>query len=85
MQTPYRFRTKRRLWACVGLALKIHTSGEYRFERRQLKRSKKAPAIRGPYRNHNHGLKNVGPRVEPGFRSIVIGCPSPCTIGSAGC
>src|SRR5207253_4009553 len=53
MQTPHRFRTKRQLWAYIGLALKTHTSGEYRFERGQLKRSKKVPAIRGLNRNHN--------------------------------
>jgi transposase len=28
MQTPYRFRTKRQLWAYIGLALKTHTSGD---------------------------------------------------------
>jgi len=59
MQTPHRFRTKRQLWAYIGLALKTHTSGEYRFERGQLKRSKKVPAIRGLNRNHNHDLKNI--------------------------
>jgi len=60
MQTPYRFRTKRQLWAYIGLALKTHTSGEYRFERGQLKRFKKTPAIRGLNRNHkNHDLKNI--------------------------
>jgi transposase len=59
LQTPFRFRTKRQLWAYIGLALKTHTSGEYRFERGQLKRSKKAPAIRGLNRNHNHELKNI--------------------------
>jgi transposase len=57
MQTPYRFRTKRQLWAYIGLALQTHTSGEYRFERGQLKRSKKALAIRGL--NRNHDLKNI--------------------------
>src|SRR5262249_22840856 len=52
LQTPYRFRTKRQLWAYIGWALKTHTSGEYRFERGQLKRSKKAPAVCGLNRNH---------------------------------
>jgi hypothetical protein len=59
MQTPHRFRTKRQLWAYIGLALKTYTSGEYRFEGGQLKRSKKALAIRGLNRNHNHDLKNI--------------------------
>jgi transposase len=59
LQTPYRFRTKRQLWAYIGLALTTHTSGEYRFERGQLQRSKKVLAIRGLNRNHNHDLKNI--------------------------
>lgn len=59
LQTPHRFRTKRQLWAYIGLALKTYTSGEYRFEGSQLKRSKKTLAIRGLNRNHNHDLKNI--------------------------
>ena len=59
MQTPHRFRTKRQLWAYCGLALKTYTSGEYRFVGGQLKRSKKAVAIRGLNKNHNHDLKNI--------------------------
>ena len=59
MQTPNRFRTKRQLWAYIGLALRTYTSGEYRFERGQLKRSKKVLAIRGLNRNHNPDLKNI--------------------------
>jgi transposase len=59
MQSPHRFRTKRQLWAYCGLALKTYTSGEYRFVGGQLKRSKKAVAIRGLNKNHNHDLKNI--------------------------
>jgi transposase len=59
MQTPHRFRTKRQLWAYCGLALKTYTSGEYRFVRGQLQRSKKVLAIRGLNKNHNHDLKNI--------------------------
>jgi len=59
MQTPHRFRTKRQLWAYIGLALRTYTSGDYRIERGQLKRSKKAVAIRGLNRNYNHDLKNI--------------------------
>ena len=59
LQTPHRFRTKRQLWAYIGLALRTYTSGEYRFEGGQLKRSKKALAIRGLNRNYNHDLKNI--------------------------
>jgi transposase len=59
IQTPHRFRTKRQLWAYIGLALKTYTSGEYRFVGGQLKRSKKILAIRGLNINHNHDLKNI--------------------------
>jgi transposase len=59
IQTPYRFRTKRQLWAYIGLALKTSTSGEYRFVGGQLQRSKKVLAIRGLNINHNHDLKNI--------------------------
>jgi len=59
IQTPYRFRTKRQLWAYIGLALKTYTSGEYRFVGGQLQRTKKVLAIRGLNRNHNHDLKNI--------------------------
>jgi transposase len=59
MQTPHRFRTKRQLWAYSGLALKTHSSGEYRFVQGQLQRSKKLLAIRGLNTNHYHDLKNI--------------------------
>jgi transposase len=59
LQTPHRFRTKRQLWAYIGLALRTYTSGEYRFDGGQLKRSKKVLAIRGLNRNYNHDLKNI--------------------------
>jgi transposase len=59
MQTPNRFRTKRQLWGYCGLALRTYTSGEYRFVKGQLKRSKKVLAIRGLNLNHNHDLKNI--------------------------
>jgi transposase len=59
LQTPHRFRTKRQLWAYIGLALRTYTSGEYLFQGGQLKRSKKALAIRGLNRNYNHDLKNI--------------------------
>src|SRR5499427_5252045 len=59
LQTPHRFRTKRQLWAYSGLALRTYTSGEYRFVKGQLQRSKKVVAIRGLNLNHNHDLKNI--------------------------
>ena len=59
IQTPYRFRTKRQLWAYCGLALQTYTSGEYLFVGSQLRRSKRVLAIRGLNKNHNHDLKNI--------------------------
>ena len=50
---------KRQPWAYIGLALRTYTSGDYCIERGQLKRSKKAMAIRGLNRNYNHDLKNI--------------------------
>ena len=47
IQTPYRFRTKRQLWAYSGLALETHGSAEYHYVEGQLRRSKKQAALRG--------------------------------------
>src|SRR5271169_6099117 len=58
LQTPHRFRTKRQLWSYSGLALETRNSGEYRIEGGQLKRSKKAFAIRGLNKNYNHDLND---------------------------
>jgi len=73
IQTPHRFRTKRQFWSYIGLALKTYTSGEYRFVGSQLKRSKKALAIRGLNRNHNHDLKNV----FKGAATLAAATPGP--------
>ena len=73
IQTPRRFRTKRQFWSYIGLALKTYTSGEYRFVGSQLKRSKKALAIRGLNRNHNHDLKNV----FKGAATLAAATPGP--------
>ena len=73
MQTPHRFRTKRQFWSYIGLALKTYTSGEYRFVGSQLQRSKKALAIRGLNRNHNHDLKNI----FKGAATLAAATPGP--------
>lgn len=59
IQTPYRFRPKRQLWAYSGLAIETHSSGEYRYLEGQLRRSKSAPALRGLNKDHNHDLKAI--------------------------
>jgi transposase len=59
IQTPNRFRTKRQLWAYSGLALETRSSGEYRYVKGQLQRSKKQISIRGLNKDHNHDLKGL--------------------------
>src|SRR5206468_2026646 len=59
IQTPHRFRTKRQLWAYSGLALETRTSGEHRYVRGQLRRSKKQVSIWGLNKDHNHDLKGL--------------------------
>jgi transposase len=59
LQTPYRFRTKRQLWAYSGLALRTHDSAEYRYRGGQLQRSKQQVTVHGLNENHNHEIKNV--------------------------
>jgi transposase len=59
MQTPWRFRTKRNLWAYAGLAVVTHTSAEYRFVAGRPVRRRRAPLTRGLNRNYNRVLKNV--------------------------
>ena len=56
---PHRFRTKRQLWAYGGLALETRISGEYRYVKGQLQRSKQRLAIRGLNQDHNHDLKGL--------------------------
>ena len=57
IQTPYRFRTKRQLWAYSGLGIETHSSGEYRYRDGQMRRCQKAVTLRGLNQNHNHDLK----------------------------
>jgi len=59
MQTPWRFRTKRHLWAYAGLAVVTRTSAEYEHDGRRAIRKKRARMTRGLNRNHNRVLKDV--------------------------
>jgi transposase len=59
MQTPWRFRTKRRLWAYAGLAVVTRSSADYTIVRGQPVRRRRAPLTRGLNRNHNRILKDV--------------------------
>ena len=59
MQTPWRFRTKRNLWAYAGLAVVTRSSADYAIVAGQPVRQRRAPRTRGLNRNHNHVLKDV--------------------------
>ena len=59
MQTPWRFRTKRNLWAYAGLAVVTHSSSDYDFVEGRPVRRRRQPMTRGLNRNHNRVLKNV--------------------------
>jgi transposase len=60
LQTPWRFRTKRQLWAYAGLAVVTHTTSEYALDAggRPVWR-RRPPMTRGLNRNHNHVVKEV--------------------------
>jgi hypothetical protein len=59
MQTPNRFRTKRRLWNYSGLGLETHDSAQYCVVEGQLQRSKRPVTLRGLNKDHNHDLKDI--------------------------
>ncbi|MGH2372431.1 MAG: IS110 family transposase [Gemmatimonadales bacterium] len=59
MGTPWRFRTKRQLWAYAGLAVVTHSSADYLVVGSQVVRRRRAPRTRGLNRNHNRVLKDV--------------------------
>jgi transposase len=59
VETPFRFRTKRQLCSCVGLAIETRISGEYQLAAGRVQRTKRRVALRGLNRNHNHELKRL--------------------------
>ena len=59
MQTPWRFRTKRHLWAYAGLAVVTRSSADYTLVAGRPVRRRRAPLTRGLNPNHNRVLKNV--------------------------
>ena len=79
VDTPYRFRTKRQLWAYSGLAIITYMSSEYEIKAGRVVRNRKPVATRGLNRNCNRRLKDLfigaavaGSRSEP-YRSYVEG------------
>ena len=59
LQTPWRFRTKRQLWAYAGLAVTTWTTAEYQLEGRTPVRRRRAPLTRGLNRNHHPLIKAI--------------------------
>jgi transposase len=59
MQTPWRFRTKRHLWAYAGLAVVTRSSADYMLVAGGPVRRRRAPLTRGLNPNHNRVLKDV--------------------------
>lgn len=67
--TPWRFRTKRQLWAYSGLAVVTWSSADHMFVSGQPVRRDRAPLTRGLNRNHNHVAKEV-------FKGAATAAPS---------
>lgn len=66
IDTPHRFRTKRPLWAYLGLAVVTRSSADYQVREGKVHRSRKAVQTRGLNRHYNHRLKAV-------FKSAATG------------
>jgi transposase len=73
MGTPWRFRTKRPLWAYAGLAVVTRSSADYTMSAGQPVRRRRAPLTRGLNRNHNRVLKDV----FKGAATTATGRPGP--------
>ena len=58
-RTPWRFRSKRGIWAYSGLAVVTASSAEYTIIDGRPVRRRRAPITRGLNRNHNATLKEV--------------------------
>jgi hypothetical protein len=78
--TPWRFRTKRQLWAYSGLAVVTWSSADHMFVLGQPVRRDRAPLTRGLNRNHNHvskavfkGAATAAPSRPGAFRDIYDG------------
>jgi len=73
MRTPWRFRTKRNLWAYCGLAVVTHSSSDYELVDGRAVRRRRAPMTRGLNRNYNRELKDV----FKGAATAATGRPGP--------
>ena len=59
VQTPWRFRTKRHLWAYAGLAVTTRASAQFAFANGAPVRQRRAPLTRGLNRNHHPVVKAI--------------------------
>jgi hypothetical protein len=59
MKTPWRFRTKRNLWAYAGLAVVTESSADHEFIAGRPVRRRRKPLTRGLNKNHNRVLKDI--------------------------
>lgn len=59
LRTPWRFRSKRSLWAYCGLAVTTSTSSEYLIDHGRPIRRSRPPLTRGLNRNHHPVLKQI--------------------------
>ena len=59
LQTPWRFRSKRNLWAYAGLAVVTASSADYELMGGRVVKRTRAPMTRGLNRNHNRIVKSV--------------------------
>jgi transposase len=59
LRTPWRFRTKRNLWAYSGLAVVTCSSADYTLVDGRPVRRRRAPLTRGLNRNHNRVVKEI--------------------------
>ena len=71
--TPWRFRTKRNLWAYAGLAVVTHSSADHEVVDGQVRRRRRRPLTRGLNRNHNRRVKDV----FKGAANAATGKPGP--------
>jgi transposase len=73
LRTPWRFRTKRSLWAYSGLAVVTHSSSDYTLVDGRPVRKRRAPMTRGLNRNHNRVVKDI----FKGAATAATGRPGP--------
>jgi len=71
--TPWRFRTKRNLWAYAGLAVVTHSSADHEIVDGQIRRRRRRRQTRGLNPNHNRRVKDV----FKGAANAATGKPGP--------